>query len=150
MNVQSNEVTARRMDLYRRTMRAAGYDEAVVAENVADTWVWRNIFVAESDGEAERIARPAFEAQAEFRQAMRKRVFEEEGLLLKPEVAPAARNDPRHALLCGSPATVAEQIAEIDRIGVGGLILSVVGSRTGAVPRRLPLAVSAVSSFVPV
>ena len=27
-------------------------------------------------------------------------------------------------MLCGSPATVAEAIAEIDRIGVGGLILT--------------------------
>ncbi len=123
MNVQSNDVTRRRMDLYRATMRAAGFDEAAIARNVAETWVWRNVFVAESDGEAERLARPAFETQAQFRQAMRRRVYEEEGVLLKPEVAPAARNDPRHALLCGSPATVAEQIAEIDRIGVGGLIL---------------------------
>jgi hypothetical protein len=32
---------------------------------------------------------------------------------------------------------------------VAGLV-RIVGSRTGAVPRRLPLAVSAVSSFVPV
>ena len=29
----------------------------------------------------------------------------------------------QHSLLCGSPATVAEAIAEIDAIGVGGLIL---------------------------
>ena len=27
-------------------------------------------------------------------------------------------------MLCGSPATVAEAIAEIDKIGVGGLILT--------------------------
>ncbi len=46
-----------------------------------------------------------------------------QGLLLKPD-APAARNDARHSLLCGSPATVAEAIAEIDTIGVGGLILA--------------------------
>jgi alkanesulfonate monooxygenase SsuD/methylene tetrahydromethanopterin reductase-like flavin-dependent oxidoreductase (luciferase family) len=123
MNVQSNEVTRHRMDRYRATMREAGFDEAAVAKNVADTWVWRNIYVAETDAEAERLARPAFKAQTEFRQAMRRRVYEEQGLLLKPD-APAARNDARHSLLCGSPATVAEAIAEIDTIGVGGLILA--------------------------
>ena len=123
MNVQSNAVTRHRMDLYRRTMRESGFDEPTVARNVADTWIWRNIFVAETDAEAERLALPAFQTQAEFRQTMRRRIYEEQGVLLKPEVTPAARSDPRHSLLCGSPATVAEAIAEIDRIGVGGLIL---------------------------
>ena len=75
MNMQTNEVTRHRMDLYRATMHAAGFDEATVARNVADTWVWRNVFVAETDAEAERLARPAFHVQPEFRQAMRKRVL---------------------------------------------------------------------------
>ena len=123
MNVQSNAVTRHRMDLYRRTMRESGFDEPTVARNVADTWIWRNIFVAETDAEAERLALPAFQTQAEFRQTMRRRIYEEQGVLLKPEVTPAARSDPRHSLLCGSPGTVADAINEIDRIGVGGLIL---------------------------
>ena len=124
MNIQTNEVTKHRMDLYRKTMRESGYDEETVARNVDDTWVWRNIFVAETDAEAERLALPAFENQSEFRQAMRKRVYEEQGLFLKKEAGPAARNQAQHAVVCGSPATVAEAIADIDRIGVGGLILA--------------------------
>ena len=60
MNVQTNEVTRHRMDRYRATMRESGFDEATVARNVADTWVWRNVFVAPTDAEAERLARPAF------------------------------------------------------------------------------------------
>jgi len=123
MNIQSNEVTKQRMDLYRKTMRENGYDDAAVARNVDNTWVWRNIFVAETDAEAERLALPAWETQQEFRQAMRKKVYEEQGLLLKQEAGPAARNQMQHSILCGSPATVTEAIAEIDRIGVGGLIL---------------------------
>jgi alkanesulfonate monooxygenase SsuD/methylene tetrahydromethanopterin reductase-like flavin-dependent oxidoreductase (luciferase family) len=123
MNVQSNDVTRKRMDLYRRTMREAGFDEAQVARNVADTWVWRNIFVAETDAEAERLALPAFRTQMEFRAAMREKVYREQGLLLKKEDGMAARNESRHAVLCGSPDTVSEAIAEIDAIGVGGLIL---------------------------
>ena len=123
MNIQPNDVTKQRMDLYRKTMRECGYDEASVQKNVDDTWVWRNIFVGETDAEAERLARRNWEVQQEFRQAMRKRVYEEQGLLLKQETAPAARNQSQHSLLCGSPDTVAEAIAEIDEIGVGGLIL---------------------------
>jgi len=123
MNIQSNEVTRHRMELYRRTMRESGYDEGAIARNVDDTWVWRNIFVAETDAEAERLAMPAWETQQEFRQAMRKKVYKEQGLLLHQETGPAARNQVQHSILCGSPATVCEAIAEIDRMDVGGLIL---------------------------
>ena len=123
MNVQSNAVTKHRMDLYRKTMRESGFDEATVARNVDDSWVWRNIFVAETDAEAERLAVPAFRTQMEFRAAMRNKVYAEQGLLLNQEEGVAARNESQHAVLCGSPTRVAEAIAEIDKIGVGGLIL---------------------------
>jgi alkanesulfonate monooxygenase SsuD/methylene tetrahydromethanopterin reductase-like flavin-dependent oxidoreductase (luciferase family) len=123
MNIQTNEVTKQRMDLYRKTLRESGYDEGTVARNVDETWVWRNIFVGETDAEAERLALAPFQAQQDFRKAMRKRVYEEQGLLLKAEGGAAARDQVQHSLLCGSPDTVSEAIAEIDRIGVGGLIL---------------------------
>jgi alkanesulfonate monooxygenase SsuD/methylene tetrahydromethanopterin reductase-like flavin-dependent oxidoreductase (luciferase family) len=124
MNVQSNEVTRRRMDLYRRTMREAGFDEAAVARSVEQCWIWRNVFVAESDAEAERIGISAFQAMTEHRAAMRERVYVEQGVRLREETAPAARADPRHALICGSPSRVAEAFREIDRIGVGGVIMA--------------------------
>ncbi len=123
MNIQSNEVTQHRMDLYRKTMRESGHDEATVARNVDNTWVWRNIFVGETDAEAERIALPAWETQQAFREQMRKKVYAEQGLMLKHEPVTPARNQQQHSILCGSPDTVSEAIAEIDKIGVGGLIL---------------------------
>jgi alkanesulfonate monooxygenase SsuD/methylene tetrahydromethanopterin reductase-like flavin-dependent oxidoreductase (luciferase family) len=123
MNIQSNEVTQHRMDLYRETMRESGFDPQTVARCVSDSWIWRNVFVAETDAEAERLALPAWEAQQEFRQAMRKKVYEEQGLLLKQESGPAARNQVQHSIIRGSPATVAEEIAKIDKIGVGGLLM---------------------------
>ena len=43
--------------------------------------------------------------------------------MLKHEPTTPARNQQQHSMLCGSPDTVAEAIAEIDSIGVGGLIL---------------------------
>ena len=124
MNIQSNEVTRHRMDLYRDTLRESGFDEETVQRNVDDSWVWRNIFVADSDAEAKRLAIPAFETQNEFRARMRKKVYEEQGLALKQETAPAARSTAQHGIIAGSPETVAEAIAEIDDIGVGGLILT--------------------------
>ena len=73
MNVQSDEVTKHRMNLYRQTLAETGYDEAKIAQNVSDSWVWRNVFVAETDEEAERVGVPAFTRQHEFRSEMRKR-----------------------------------------------------------------------------
>ena len=66
---------------------------------------------------------PAWETQQEFRAAMRKKVYAEQGLMLKEEKTTPARDQQQHSILCGSPDTVSEAIAEIDKIGVGGLIL---------------------------
>ncbi|MGE5202953.1 MAG: LLM class flavin-dependent oxidoreductase [Acidobacteriota bacterium] len=125
MNVQSIEVTRHRFDLYRKTMREAGHDEAAVARNVESCWIWRNVCVAETDAEAERVGIPAFQAMQEQRARMRERIYAEQGIRLKAESpdAPPARLDPGHALICGSPATVARAVAEIDEIGVGGVIM---------------------------
>jgi alkanesulfonate monooxygenase SsuD/methylene tetrahydromethanopterin reductase-like flavin-dependent oxidoreductase (luciferase family) len=127
MNVQSNAVTQQRMDLYRSTLREQGCDEAMVARNVEQCWVWRNVFVAETDAEAARIAIPAFEAMHEHRTAMRRRVHQEQGVSIvpmpAPGTAPAARLVIEHSLIYGSPATVAEALAKVDAIGVGGVIM---------------------------
>lgn len=132
MNVQTDEVTKHRMDLYRKTMHDSGFDDAHIAQMVDETWVWRNIFIAETDAEAERIGIPLFEAQREQRAKMRNRILKERGeSMAKPgetgtapaAAASAARNVIEHSLICGSPATVAERLAKIDAIGVGGIIL---------------------------
>jgi alkanesulfonate monooxygenase SsuD/methylene tetrahydromethanopterin reductase-like flavin-dependent oxidoreductase (luciferase family) len=89
--------------------------------------VWRNVFVAETDAEAERIAVPAFEAMHEHRTAMRRRVYEEQGVSIvpmpPPGTAPAARTVVEHSLIYGSPATVAEKLSQVAEIGVGGAIM---------------------------
>ena len=126
MNVQSNEVTRRRLQAYRQAMRGAGHDEATVAKCAEECWIWRNVFVAETDAEAERIGLPAFREQAAHRAKMRLRTYEELGLSMHrgPAAPAASRNQAAHALICGSPATVVERIAEIATLGAGGMIMS--------------------------
>ena len=75
---------------------------------------------------AVNVGLPLFEGQRDHRMAMRKEVYQARGLTLDKTIetgaAPkkaAARNVTKHSLLCGSPATVAEQVAEIDAVGVG-------------------------------
>ena len=124
MNVQTNETTRQRMELYHQTMREAGHDEATVRRCTDESWIWRNIFVADTDAEAERLGVPAFQAQSEHRAKMRKRILAEQGLQMHKETKTPARTQAEHALIFGSPATVAEKIAEIDKIDFGGLIMS--------------------------
>jgi len=127
MNVQSNEITAQRMDLYRRTLRSIGQDEATVTGNADACWAWRNVFVAETDAEAERIAVPAFHAMHAHRTAMRELVYREQGVSIVPMPIPGATPPARmvleHALVHGSPATVAEKLSAVGKTGIGGLIM---------------------------
>ena len=125
MNVQSNDTTRQRIGAWRAAAHGAGVPEPAIAAALDASWVWRNVFVADTDAKAKRIGLPAFTAMQEHRSAMRKRIEREQGVTLdKNPAAPPARVDPNHALLCGSPATVAEQIAAIEATGVGGVILA--------------------------
>jgi alkanesulfonate monooxygenase SsuD/methylene tetrahydromethanopterin reductase-like flavin-dependent oxidoreductase (luciferase family) len=78
--------------------------------------------VAETDAEAARIGIPAFEAMQEHRRLLRERIYAEQGIRMVQEVVPPARAQLDHALIHGSPGTVAERMAEIDATGVGGVI----------------------------
>jgi alkanesulfonate monooxygenase SsuD/methylene tetrahydromethanopterin reductase-like flavin-dependent oxidoreductase (luciferase family) len=66
---------------------------------------------------------------------MRNRIYAEQGVRIRAEgsdQAPA-RINPQHALICGSPATVAEEFAEIGKIGIGGVIMAF---RLGPMPHE--------------
>ncbi len=124
MNVQSLETTQKRLGAYSAAMQEAGFNATHIAHCLAESWVWRNVVVAETDAEARRIGIPAFEAMQAQRKALREKVQAEQGVILKKETAPPARVNPEHALICGAPETVAARMAEIEATGVGGVICS--------------------------
>jgi alkanesulfonate monooxygenase SsuD/methylene tetrahydromethanopterin reductase-like flavin-dependent oxidoreductase (luciferase family) len=127
MNVQNNATTLSRMLMYKQKLREIGLDEARVAALADECWVWRNVYVAETDAEAERIAVPAFTEMHEHRVAMRKRIYQEQGVSILPmparDAPPPAHASVENGLVYGSPATVAEKLAPIAASGVGGLII---------------------------
>jgi alkanesulfonate monooxygenase SsuD/methylene tetrahydromethanopterin reductase-like flavin-dependent oxidoreductase (luciferase family) len=127
LNVQNNAVTIARMRLYAQTLRETGADEATIAAMLDECWCWRNVYVAETDAEAERIAVPAFKEMHAHRAAMRSKIYAEQGASILP-MPPAGSAPPPHAsvengLVYGSPATVAEKLAPLYGTGVGGLII---------------------------
>ena len=136
MNVQSFETTARRVALYSQTMREAGYADDAVARNLEASWVWRNIFVAPTDAEAERIALPAFDTMTKARAEMRNRIFRDTGMRIEVPASdlPGARSGRGDGVIHGSPATVAEDIAALDRLGIGSIIAVF---RMGPMPHEL-------------
>src|SRR5215471_6482406 len=119
MNVQSMAVTRHRIALYRQTMGEAGFDEAAIAGNLEECWVWRNVFVAETDAEAARVGIPAFQAMVESRAALRNRIYRETGLRIEVPATdlPSARASAEHGFIHGSPERVAEAIGEIAALG---------------------------------
>jgi alkanesulfonate monooxygenase SsuD/methylene tetrahydromethanopterin reductase-like flavin-dependent oxidoreductase (luciferase family) len=124
MNVQNMPTTAQRLALYRETMVGAGFDAVHVARCMDESWVWRNIVVAETDEEARRIALPAFEAMQEQRKKLREKIYAEQGIVMKPDTNVLGRTAPENSLIYGSVGTIAERMAEIEATGVGGVILS--------------------------
>jgi len=135
MNVQSMATTCHRVALYQRTMREAGFDENAVARNLGECWVWRNVFVAETEGEAERVGLPAFEAMVASRAALRNRIYRETGMRIEVPASdlPSARANVEHGFIHGTPARVAEAIAEIASLGIGGVIATF---RLGPLPHE--------------
>jgi len=133
LNVQSSAVTRRRFELYRQTMREAGYGDDRVAKNMAQCWVWRNVFVAETDGAAERVGVPAFQAMAASRAELRNRIYRETGERIEVPAGDLPSSRVEHGFICGSPATVAAAIAGIEALGVGGVIATF---RIGPLPHE--------------
>jgi alkanesulfonate monooxygenase SsuD/methylene tetrahydromethanopterin reductase-like flavin-dependent oxidoreductase (luciferase family) len=62
----------------------------------------------------------------EHRKLMRDQVEREQGVKLSPHLAPGPLG-----FLCGSPATVAAELAELAAIGIGGALMQF---RLGAMP----------------
>src|ERR1700722_12566654 len=123
MNVQSLETTARRVALYRQTMRESGHADAAIAGNLAASWVWRNFYVAESDEAAARVGVPAFETMTRARAEMRNHYAERGQRIAVPQHdLPGARTGRGDGLIHGAPARVAEDVAALDRLGIGGII----------------------------
>jgi hypothetical protein len=123
MNVQSLETTTRRVETYRQTMREAGFGEDRIAANLKASWVWRNFYVAHSDEAAARIGVPAFETMTRARAEMRDRYAAKGQRIVVPKHdLPGARTARGDGLIHGAPDRVAEDVAALDRLGIGGII----------------------------
>lgn len=121
--VQPDDETERRFGVYRDTLAESGLDEESAERVMEECWIWRNIYVADTDAEAEKLATRVHEAN-------RRHITETRLRLNTAEEMASVRvglSDPRfnveNSMIFGSPDTVAKRIERLGRIGVGGLIL---------------------------
>ena len=135
MNVQSDETTIERLKQYQTTMSEAGYSDETVDQNMADSWVWRNIFVADTDADAEKLGIPYFKEMRAYLQTNRDKMNTTTELQTQATGAVgAARNSLEHGVIVGSPETVSERLQAVHDSGVGGVIIHF---RLGAMPYDL-------------
>ena len=135
MNVQSDETTVKRLRQYQTTMSEAGHSDETVAQSMADSWVWRNIFVADTDAEAEKLGIPYFREMRAYLQTNRDKMNTTAELQAQATGAVgAARNSLEHGVIVGSPETVSERLQAVNDSGVGGIIIHF---RLGAMPYDL-------------
>ena len=124
MNIQSNSVTIDRINQYKHTMLASGFSHEYIEEQLSQSWIWRNIFVANTEKEAEEIGIPCFRDMRAYLSSNRQRFNTSEELQNQASAtAGAARDSVDHGLIHGSPEKVSEQLRELNSTGIGGIII---------------------------
>jgi alkanesulfonate monooxygenase SsuD/methylene tetrahydromethanopterin reductase-like flavin-dependent oxidoreductase (luciferase family) len=109
---------AKRVAMFRDAAGKAGHGEDKIARAVAQSWVWKHVYVAPTDREAHEIGMPALDEYVTYRERLGlgstfMQIFRE---------SMNAGKVPR-GFLFGSPAKVIEELAELGRGGIGNIIV---------------------------
>ena len=121
------------IQLYRDTMLSAGYSEEAVEQNVDRSWIWREMYLAETDYQALDEFLPGVERVMHHLNDMRQRWNpEDRPMPPNPPVTPRSAyleepNPDVFESLLGSPKRVAEQVAQLRDAGVRNLLLANLG-----------------------
>ena len=122
--------TGEKIKLYRDTMASAGFDEETVEKNLDQIWVWREMYLAETDDEALGEFLPARYKAYSTLEKIRDQ-WNPSDLPMSVQRPPMDRSgygdapDPNAAEnLIGGPKRVAEQVALMRDVGVRNLMLT--------------------------
>ena len=121
--VQPDDETERRFDLYQQTMRDSGLDDLTIKAIMDQCWIWRNIYVAETDADAVRLATHVHEASRSHIDQTRLRLNTPEEMASVTTGLADPRFNVENSMIFGAPDTVVSRIRRLERIGIGGLIL---------------------------
>ena len=116
-----NDVIGHRLELYRQEMARSGFDHAAVEKASSQSWVSKNLCIADSYEEARNIACSGYLQDMEH--IRRARIMHNPPATLDqaPTAADAERFD--NQFILGTSSQVADQIAELRDLGVRSLML---------------------------
>ncbi len=130
MGIEKPEEYRNRLNLARDIMVDESLGETIIEHFMENTWVRKSVYVAETRQQAEEEAIEAFQLERTHISDARKK-FNPQDYHEDLPLPPATGSDPSHYLICGSPESVAEEIAEHKEAGVRNMIL-------GMTPYNLP------------
>lgn len=122
------EVIVERLSLVREAMREAGHDEEKIARTIEESWVWRNVTVAETEEEAVALGMTAYREMVEYRSSVSPAFAQFMSKFDKSKLP--------DGLVCGTPDGVREQFRCLKATGIGGVILRF---RIGMLPHKAVL-----------
>jgi alkanesulfonate monooxygenase SsuD/methylene tetrahydromethanopterin reductase-like flavin-dependent oxidoreductase (luciferase family) len=128
----SLERIAERWALYRSSLEEAGHDSATIERCLREAAVWRNVYVAESDAQAEdelnELLRHTRTHMNEVRERYNPRDFVVDPNMLNPWTDPAIPDDEAIAYVLGTgsifggPKRVTEELHALEQAGVGHVL----------------------------
>lgn len=122
MAAATAKAAARNVDLYRTTAKEAGLSTDAIDRAISQCWVARTVIIAPTDKEANEVGMPYFKAMQTYRAAQSEK-FDAKVAKANAQMAPQ--------VLCGAPDSMMEEFTDLQKTGIGGVI---VRFRTGPMP----------------
>ena len=107
---------------YKKTLRENNYDDNYINNNLENSWIWRNIVVADTDNQAEAIATKAFTNMQTHISGSRNNLNTSDENKSIKQALDDPRNTLKHAVIYGSPSTVLKEILKLKKLEIGGMI----------------------------
>ena len=122
---QENHSIKDRLQAFTKSLESTDITEPEIEGILDQVWVNKNIVVAESRSEAEEIAFEGYTREQTFFKAARDKYNPKSGSegLSKPREI--SKNTFDNIFITGTPTDVAEQISELDSIGVKNLMMKI-------------------------
>jgi len=113
---------ARNIAVYRKAAEEAGIAAHKIEDAIAQCWVARTVVLAPTDQEAHEVGLPYFHQMQTYR-AAQSTAFEARAAKMNAQ--------PSLPVLCGSPESMVGDFTDLEKTGIGGVI---VRFRTGPMP----------------
>ena len=122
---QENHSIKDRLQVFTKSLESTEITESEIEDILDQVWVNKNIVVAESRSEAEEIAFDGYTREQTFFKAARDKYNPKSGSLGLSKPREISKKDFDNIFITGTPKDVAEQISELDKIGVKNLMMKI-------------------------